>query len=152
MAELTILSWLSRLGLRCASTRATENVEVRCRTYVEPLSDLPAWAFCDESLEAMARKYEFFPPYARLRKDLEEWIGRNRPAVQMLPAGHENVPPDPERWYIGWFRPGATPDVPNGRTLQLACIRDRAPAVYQYLLKTDNEAYRIARDRQWLDR
>jgi hypothetical protein len=67
--------WLQGLALRVADIPGDANVaNARLMEYVRGLSDIHQDAFCEESMEAGARQFEFFPPYATVRKFLEIWL------------------------------------------------------------------------------
>lgn len=70
-----VRNWLKALGALCAASLPIAEAEARVAAYVPMLGEqFDAGAFCQRSLEAVARKSKFFPSYAEVVERLEEWV------------------------------------------------------------------------------
>ena len=143
--ELDIQQWLLELGVRCVP-RGKEDVSVMVRDYAAGLTDLPHTAFTPASREQASRKWKFFPAYADLRKFLESYAPR-KSTVAALPPVEDPALSEEDRAHVrSWIN---LRDEGN-RTLRLGMYCEKWPRAFAYIVRTDAEAERIARQREWL--
>jgi len=76
----TVRMWLFALGALCAGSVSEKEANARVNTYAPMLSrQFDQWAFCQRSLEAVARQCKFWPAYGELCEALSAWCRANRP-------------------------------------------------------------------------
>jgi hypothetical protein len=72
--------WLSALGALCAGSVPEKEANARVDAYAPMLSrQFDRWAFCQRSLDAVARQCKFWPAYGELCEALSAWCRANRP-------------------------------------------------------------------------
>lgn len=145
-----IVEWLARLAVRCVPKNSKEDIEVIVRTYAAPMAaDIPAAAFTAESLEAVARQFPWFPPYAGLRKAIDKWLKANQPQ-KAVPAPGVDLPAA-DRCMVGFwneYRAG-TRTLYGGPEHWLDTFRMSLPQMFNYITNTDPMAAEIAVKRGW---
>lgn len=159
-----IRKWLQHLGVRCAMNPSAEDAEVKVRSYVADLSDMPEGVFCEASLTAASRHFEFFPALAALRRFLDEWWEDNRPRRPQLPGpgSHDLEDPEDRAWAQSWLRhsTGDWGTDKDGATRtgtvadlrkQLERIRKIRPRVFRWLVLNNTYAAEIAARAGWED-
>lgn len=150
--ERDIAAWLAALALRC-EPRRQENLEVLTLDYAGSLTDLPYEAFSVASREAASRKFERFPSFKALRKFLEEWADRNiKPKSVLLIDGPDDPSLDANdkasvALWQKWRRAGA---FGTSDRQALGVMRSHLPRAYDYVIRTDPVAERIAMQHGWL--
>jgi len=169
--ELHIRKWLTDLGARCSSTANAEAAEAKARDYAQALVDIDAGAFCQESLEAAARQFEYFPAYATIRKFVEAWwADARRRARPALPGADDPSLTEEDRQHLAVFLKHRAAGFPPGikladlasapevdretfrQRLALRLSRMRSgPLVrlFRHICRTDVEAAAIAVARGW---
>lgn len=147
--EADVIAWLAELAVRISPTMSQEQVEVLARDFGKGFVDLPSEAFCSASRHAASLRFERFPPFKALRKFLEEWHAKNCTATaKLLPPVEDPALSDEDRAHVrAWINNRADG---GNLAVRLDLYRQRWPAAYRYILRTDAEAERIARQRGWM--
>jgi hypothetical protein len=150
MVKLTISEWLIELSHRCHH-RTAENVETIARDYANGLVNLPAAIWNAEAREAASRHFEFFPSYKALRKFMETWVEQHRP-VLALPGADDPSLTEYDRHMVAVWRKRRTAgefSTNEKMALSLSTWRVHSPAMIRYIIRTDEEAKRVAHIRGW---
>lgn len=148
-----IRKWLIDLGIRCAPTSGTEDVEVKLANYVQVLTeDFPQSTFTDACLNYVSKKFEFFPAYSALVKALEVWTKENKPVLISLPAGEDaTLDPDDRMWVKMWMkRQDPLYESPVTPRFDLVLMRRYRPRAFAYLMAHDNQVAEIAVLNHWV--
>jgi hypothetical protein len=89
------LAWLTKLGALCASRMTDADVKTIFPQYAAAL-DYPALCFTDDTRNAAARRFKFFPTVAELTQFLDAEAQPHRQQLHRLRriAANEAPPPD----------------------------------------------------------
>lgn len=150
-----VRDWLKALGALCAGSLALEEAEARIAAFAPLLSRAFAgWAFCDASLEAVARGCRWFPAYGELCDLLAAWCAENRPRA--LPdTATDGLSPMDRVWLAHWrklqangFRPEVDFAVEAGkprdyRAHTASLIRARSPAAWAVIEAAGETGWRV---------
>jgi len=169
---MTKRQWLQLLGTRCAvsSQMTAKEAEAKLRSYLEGLTDIPDVVFCEESLEAASRQFDFFPAYAMLRKFAEVWHEElQRRAAPVLPGTDDPTLTREDQLILQvwqWrrdtnfsgqkFNEGQPVAVAISRgeqerrlTISLDVMRGAYGRIFRHICRTDLEAAAIAIRKGW---
>lgn len=93
------------------------------------------------------------PSVAIIGRLLEKWWSKNRPAQVALPGAGDDMSQADRAMIRFWgdYRTGVKP-MPRGVTLvtSLSMMRQHKPDAFAYVVKTDDEARRIAEQQGWI--
>lgn len=147
--------WLIHLGLRCAPTKGAEDIELRLAEYTLSFArDVPERAFCDASLESLARQFEYFPSYAALRKALDKWLDDNKPRELAIASAFApdsaSMPPQDRHQVDAWLRAEARGTSDAELSGRLGVVRQVASAGFDWLVRSNPTAGAIALRRGWI--
>lgn len=143
----SVTGWLNDLAAMTAGTAPVADLKAKVAAMAPGLiEEIPADAFSKRSLYDVGRKFKFFPSYAELSAALTDWWEANAPRQKYLPPVEDPNLTDTDRAHVrSWL------DLRDAGSLdrRLAQYRDKWPAAYRYVVRTDAEAEAIARRRGW---
>jgi hypothetical protein len=154
VAVTTWVTWVAQGTGMPAGVDPDATIKTRAVMLGEQFSDTRMFTSASARFVAIECGLMSLPSVGILSKFLGKWWNSNKPALTALPGVDDEDMPAADRSMVRVWRDirGGTKSLPRGVTLDtwLDMTRRPTPAAFAYIVKTDDEARKIAERREWM--